>query len=554
MTIIRVPLTQEIESRTNSLSKDSKNANGFFEKRDNNIRDFVKRPGYTNLTLTGTTLEAAQAQGMFKYNGNLYVVINNTLTKVTPSLVASTIGNISGTLHDCYFVNTSNNVWGFFHNGTNGYTLNQAGTLQRIDPTGVYAVTIATGGSGYTGTPTVTFSAPSGIGFTAVGTVETTGGVVTSITITSPGSGYTTPPTVTINPDTGGTGATANCVLSGFPSTSLAAGVAFIDGYVVVGTTNGYLYTSDLENASSWNPLNYVAVEAEPDNLVGICKHLNYVLAFGEWSTECFYDAAISPGCPLARQDSARLEIGCADGNSIVQFEQAVMFVGKARSHGKSVYIMDGLAPVKVSTRYIEKYLNADQATDMEAFAFKISGHTFYVLTLHDSDLTFVYDVDEKQWYNWTSYYNAGEHYWWPTYYCEFNNSYYALLHDLGIIASLSTDYTSDNGSPIYYRAVTSILDSGTTKRKFWQRAEVVGDKVSATLKIRHSNDDYVTWSNYRSVDLSASRPQLYQLGADRRRAYEFLVTDNVAIRLQAVEMDVEGGEMEADPNVQTRR
>ena len=553
MTIIRVPLTQEIESRTNSLSKDSRNANGFFERRNESTRDFVKRPGYINLTLTGTALEAAQAQGTFKYDNNLYVVINNKLTKITPSLVASTIGTISGTVKDCYFVNTSNNVWGFFHNGTNGYTLNKTGTLTRIDPTGVYGVTIATGGSGYSGTPTVTFGSPPS-GVTATGTVQTTGDVVTSVTITNPGSGYTSPPSVTINPDTGGTGATANCVLSGFPNTALAAGVAFIDGYVVVGTTNGYLYTCDLENASLWNPLNYVAVEAEPDNLVGICKHLNYVLAFGEWSTECFYDAAISPGCPLARQDSARLEIGCADGNSIVQFEQAVMFVGKSRSHGKSVYIMDGLAPVKVSTRYIEKYLNADQATDMEAFAFKISGHTFYVLTLHDSDLTFVYDVDEKQWYNWTSYYSGGEHYWWPTYYCEFNNSYYALLHDLGILVSISTDYTSDNGNPIYYRAVTSILDSGTTKRKFWQRAEVVGDKVSATLQMRHSNDDYVTWSNYRSVNLANSRPQLYQLGADRRRAYEFLVTDNVAIRLQAVEMDVEGGEMEADPNIQRRR
>ena len=98
MTIIRVPLTQEIESRTNSLSKDSKNANGFFERRNESTRDFVKRPGYINLTLTGTELQAAQAQGTFKYDNNLYVIINNTLTKITPSLVASTIGTISGTL------------------------------------------------------------------------------------------------------------------------------------------------------------------------------------------------------------------------------------------------------------------------------------------------------------------------------------------------------------------------------------------------------------------------------------------------------------------------
>ena len=551
MPVIRIPLTQEIESRVASLTKDSRNANGYFESRDQTTRDFVKRPGYTNLNLTGTSLVADQGQILFKYNNNMYCIINNRLSQITPGLVVSTVGTISGAVQNCYFTNTSNNTWGFFHNGTNAYTIDQSNTLTRIDNTSVYTVTVATGGSGYTA-PSVTFSAPPS-GTTATGTVNLTGGVITSVTITNPGSGYLTPPSVSFT-DATGLGATANCVLQGFPSGPLAAGTAFIDGYVVVASTSGQIYTSDLENASMWNPLNYTTAEAEPDSIVGICKHLNYILVFGEWSTECYYDAATSPGSPLARQDSARLEIGCADGNSIVQFEQAVMFVGKAKSHGKSVYIMDGLSPVKVSTRYIEKYLNADTSTDIDAFVFKISGHTFYVLTMHGQDLTFVYDVDEKQWYNWTSYYNEGEHYWWPTYFCEFNNAWYALLDDLGIIVSISDTTPSDNGNPIYYRSVTSIFDSRTTKRKFYQRLEIVGDKVAATMQIRHTNDDYATWSTYRTVDLSVSRPQLYQLGGDRRRAWEFLVTDNVSLRLSAAEIDVEGGEIEIDPNMARKR
>lgn len=76
---------------------------------------------------------------------------------------------------------------------------------------GVESVTVSAGGTGYTGTPTVTFSAPPAGGVTATGTVIVVGGVITGVTITNPGSGYVSAPTVTF---TGaGTGATGTAVL-----------------------------------------------------------------------------------------------------------------------------------------------------------------------------------------------------------------------------------------------------------------------------------------------------------------------------------------------------
>lgn len=52
-------------------------------------------------------------------------------------------------------------------------------------------VIIQNGGSGYTSAPTVTFSAPTGVGpVTATGTAVISGGSVVSVTITNPGAGY----------------------------------------------------------------------------------------------------------------------------------------------------------------------------------------------------------------------------------------------------------------------------------------------------------------------------------------------------------------------------
>jgi len=60
----------------------------------------------------------------------------------------------------------------------------------------VSAVTVTSGGSGYSTVPAVTFSGGGGTG--AAATAVVTGGVVTAINVTNGGTGYTTDPTVTV--------------------------------------------------------------------------------------------------------------------------------------------------------------------------------------------------------------------------------------------------------------------------------------------------------------------------------------------------------------------
>lgn len=96
---------------------------------------------------------------------------------------------------------------------------------------GVESVTIGAGGTGYTGTPTVTFGAAPVGGTTATGTVTVSGGVITGVVITNAGSGYITAPTVTFAGV--GTGATGTAVLgdSDFNLPSTRTWFVF-DGYV----------------------------------------------------------------------------------------------------------------------------------------------------------------------------------------------------------------------------------------------------------------------------------------------------------------------------------
>ena len=276
---------------------------------------------------------------------------------------------------------------------------------------------------------------------------------------------------------------------------------------------------------------------------------------FGQWSLEFFYDNANPIDSPLAAATSYKVEVGCANGDSVVPFEQTVAWIGTSLSNGKGIYLLDGTAPTRISTAYIDRILGNSDMSKVTAYSFKMNGHMFYVCSLHDLNITLVYDFNEKMWNPWTMYAVGtatsgvtgiyAEQYFRPSYFTKVNNDYYLLDDDNGTMYTMSDLYYTDAGAPIYYRAVSDIVDNGTTKRKFYQRLEIVGDKVGAIMKVRHTGNDYKTWSNYRSVDLSKPRAQIYLGGADRRRAWEFLCTDAVPLRLDSAEIDFKIGEIE---------
>ena len=619
----RIPLTQPIESRVGSFAKDSYSSNCFFETRDQK-REFVKRPGLVAAAqvVSITPPAYSDSQGLAGFNNKLIAVINNTVYQINPSGYAvTTVGTMSTSTSQSYFVKTFLDAYLFFHNKVNGYLLSKAGVYSTITNDKVINVSIDNPGLNYSSGITLSFSA-SGVAATAT----VVNGNIDTVSITSAGTGLSSAGTCTINvpspvtpTGTGtaalltiavssatgiyigmyvtGTGVAPNAkvtningttitvdiantstvsgtitftdlgsngvltpALNSFPSGPFVSGAVFLDNYVFIGTTNNRIYNSGLGDPTTWGALDYLSFEQTADTLVGIAKHLNYLVAFGKVSTQFFYDVGNASGSPLGLAASYTSEIGCASGDSIVATSNTVLWVGTSKTYGRSVYIMDGVSAVRISNANIDRHLEADGLSNVSAYCYTVSGHTLYILTLHNTNQTLVYDLTEKMWYTWTQYSmqsndqpNPGtyqESYFRPTYYAEVNNVPYVLDDDTGTLYYFDVNTYQDNGQPIYCRTVTDIMDNGSTKRKFYGRLEIVGDKVAATMQIRHTGDDYNTWSSYRTVDLNASRSQIYLSGADRRRAWEFLVTGNVPLRLDAAEVDFRIGEMDQEQAV----
>ena len=421
-------------------------------------------------------------------------------------------------------------------------------------------------GSGASGTNTITVT--NGAGLTkylvVAGTGVGTNAQITNIsgntlTVSVNNSG-TVSGTLTFTNQ--GTGFSASTTLTNIPAGPYVPGCVFLDGYVFLGiAATNRIYNSNLGDPINWNALNYVTFEQSNDQLVAIAKHINYLVAFGQKSTQFFYDAANATGSPLALANSYTSEIGCASGDSIVSTSNTVLWISTSSAYGRSVSMMEGVVAKRISTDYIDRHLLASNLTNVKAFAYTHSGHTLYILTLTDIGQTLVYDLTIGEWYSWTQFATqtdaeassgtTSEYYFRPGFHAILNGVPYCLDSYNSKLYQLSSTTYQDDSQPMYCRTVTDLADNGTTKRKFYGRLELIGDKVAGgTMFVSHTGNDYKDYSYSRAVNLNADRAQVYQCGADRRRAWQFLSTSNVPLRLEAAEIDFDIGEMDQTQNV----
>jgi hypothetical protein len=604
----RIPLAQQIESRQPTFAKDSKSVNCYFESRSQ-LKDVIKRPGLTKVTNIGTTPTppaVLQGQGLAEFRTQVVSIVNNVVYRTDPITYETlVVGTITGPIEQNWFVKTFLDAYLVFHNANTAYAIDSSWNLTQLKSDYIIDVRMLTGGTSYTtatvhfgdlwlastsvtmnqviyygthsyivttpgttGTSPPTFTSGSAANGTAtlmymtnpaVATANIDLGVITSVTITNPGSGYVVAPTVTFTGD-GTPAATATAILNAFPTPNYVPGTVFLDQYVFIGGCDNRIYSSNLNQPTKWSALDYISFEQGPDRLLAISRHLNYLVGFGEWTMQLYYDAGNPNGSPLAVASSYMTELGCAAPASIVQSEQTVFWVGQSKANGPSVYLLEGTSPLRISTSNIDRFLQASTLQKVTAYTVKVNGHLFYVLTLHDLNVTIVYDAVEKMWHQWTQWAKASndqpnpnlysESYFRPCYYAAVIDKPFVLDDDNGSLYILDPYHYLDDEAPIYYRIVTEIMDSGITKRKFYSKVEIIGDKVPATMMIRHTGDDYNNWSNYRPVMLNNPRAQAYQLGQDRRRAWEFLCTDAVPLRLNSAELDFKIGEMDQEQMV----
>lgn len=131
--------------------------------------------------------------------------------------------------------------------------------------------------------------------------------------------------------------------------------VAWMDGYFV--TTDGIsIVVTELNDPSAVDPLKYGSSEADPDQIVGLIKIRQELLAVNRYSIEFFSDVG-GAGFPFQRNNGAIIEKGSVGTHMFCRFDQVIAFVGGGENEPCSVYLGSGGSATKIATREIEDIL-----------------------------------------------------------------------------------------------------------------------------------------------------------------------------------------------------
>ena len=385
-------------------------------------------------------------------------------------------------------------------------------------------------------------------------------------------------------------------------------GAAFLDGRFFAMAQNGDIYQSALENAASWSATEFINSQIESDSGVYLAKFNNYIVAFKNWSTEFFYDAANPTGSILAPVQNAAFKVGCASESSVKEMAGTIVWMGQTRDgFGRGIFTLKGTSPDKISNAQIDKILNADSLATVYSWSCNVGSHMLYGLTLVTTGITLVYDFTSGLWSFFTYLESSGgtktitaisttglvtstahgysdgdivllastnssfngwhvvtgvstnswqcqstgtafsgsgtsqkhiENYFPIIASTAANGKQYMQHATSGALYEFSQSVYTDAIGAIAARIRTPKLDNGSTAYKTMSSAELVGDKVSSVALIRYSDDDYVTYSVMKPMDLSVTRSRIRRLGKFRRRAFEVLHVKNALLRLEALEIE----------------
>ena len=339
-------------------------------------------------------------------------------------------------------------------------------------------------------------------------------------------------------------------------------GFAFIMGLRPGATAINIIYNSNINSLTTWVDTNYITKQVTADRGVGLAKLGKVLLAFAEYTVECFYNAGNATGSPLARLPNLATDVGMRApyrstniqslGTSYYAVVNGVLyFVGQQRvfergygAHKKNcaLWSFDGASFKKIYDDALTDLLS----TTADIFAvgsINVRGTECVYVSLTDaseqSQRWLVISPSEKWWAEYTSDVvqpiNDGVSFLGTT-----QNSSRRFKQDIANAVDVDSSLSAHN----YEFQYQFKLPKKNNARQSMAWAGVVADSISASasttahgnadLYISFSDNDYQSFSTPRRIDLTQRKKQVYRCGSYDDRAVRLVHSGNAECRIQA--------------------
>lgn len=485
--------------------------NGYFEEiktQTTNTSKYrvVKRPGL-DIVSSGVPAQATvtglRGRGIYYWNSNIYTIWGTRIYSGS-TLLYTGLNSSTDTVSFCETHPDATTQYLCINDGTSLYLIDTSNNVLVMNNVVVSTSSVAVSSVITTATAHGLATGNRVIIRNHAGSTPSINNTIYTVTVLTPTT-FSIPVNVTV----AGTGGTIGV----FPGN--VGSIEFLDGYMFVGTVAGRIYNCDFNDPTTWNTTSYITAQMQNDDLIGLGKQNNYIVVFKEKTIQFFYDKGdnIVGQTPLANVEQSMQQIGCWSRQSIVSNTNTMFWVGNSRTGEASVFKLDGASKIdSIGTAYTDKLLieNSNFLTTVKGYLVTINGQIFYGIDNPGYGFNLVWNDSSQTWSEWASSFGSA----FPSVWAQIPISG-GIKKLYGIdTTSLVSGYTSelsalvgtDIGSDITVTGYLSGIDLDTSKRKFWERVELVTENINNKSTFTATGTVTIGYSDTQSAFPTSSR------------------------------------------------
>lgn len=338
--------------------------------------------------------------------------------------------------------------------------------------------------------------------------------------------------------------------------------VAYVGGFFVFSQPNTQnWYISQIEDATSEDPLDFAQAPSSPDNVVCPIGDHGEAWLFGSATVEPWSQTTgqLIDGVsdfPFEQNKGAIMQTGTVAAFSVCKLDNTVYWLGRDENGGGVVFRAAGYQPQRISNQGIEQKIQAiiesgADVTKAIAYAYQQSGRSFYVLQVPGLDTTWCYDVAAQQWHERADFVNDQ--------YVQHRGTHHAYCYGKHIVGandgslySYNPDRNNNDGDILVRDRISPHYAQPSLARIKYGQFELdcrVGagkpDGTGCEVLLRYSDDGGETWEDWRAVSLGAvgkykQRARWLRNGSANDRVWQIRCTDDspfqvVAAKVQGV-------------------
>ena len=319
--------------------------------------------------------------------------------------------------------------------------------------------------------------------------------------------------------------------------------MAYLDGYLFQGASNGRIYNSRINSVSSWTAGDYITADTHAGALEAIYPQKDQIMGLTRNRIEFFFNNGNPTGSPLLRIDQNTINLGLASRESLAWAGEAACFVGENAGDGdvgRAVYLVQSLSKLKdISSPVINRFLTAEgpSISSCTAWMERVNGQLVYCLNLQSANRSFVYGIETGLWSEWQ---NSSTNRFNCVSATSRNGALYLQDVSTGRIYTFNASTFRDSGSDFRVTLQTPRNEYGTPLRKQEVGLSIIGDSTLSTVGVYANDDDSTTtYTQVGEIDMTSLQKRTTRLGGFYNRAHQFRYEANSSFRVQAWQPEI---------------